>query len=550
MSRNARGWWTDRRGNIAIMFGLALLPLATAVGAAVDYSRASSIHSGLQASTDSAALVACKSTSTTTAQLQAEAQSVISNAFPNNSATITAFTSANNPRVISLSTQVIYPTKFMKVANITQMTLGASSSCGAGEQFFEVAMVLDTTGSMSGSAGSQSKIQAMRAAAKSFVTTMFTSFDTTHLKMSLVPFAAAVKVDPTFYAPLGIPLPTATWMDLNGQSPIHWQNVANPAASGFTNRLDIFRKLILANPGWAWQGCFEALPYPYNTQDVAPSTATPGTLHVPLFAPDEEGTYMYYNDGNGNPKRDVDTVNSYIDDGVSWFSSTCNAFGADDDRMSRACKYVLPKSPITSEPGPNWGCTSKPLQRLTTSQSSLRTQIDALQASGQTNVAEGMHWGWQTISPNGVFQDGAAYTTPNLTKVVILMTDGVNTWNGNGNDVTGSEYSAYGYFRNANGSSTANRLPPGYGSLSSSGQARAAMDQVTKETCTNMKAANVVIYSVAFSTPGDAIDASGQALIKNCATSADKYFLASDTASLNSAFAAIAQGIGALRITR
>jgi Flp pilus assembly protein TadG len=34
------GFATDRNGGVAVIFGLALLPLVAGVGAAVDYSRA------------------------------------------------------------------------------------------------------------------------------------------------------------------------------------------------------------------------------------------------------------------------------------------------------------------------------------------------------------------------------------------------------------------------------------------------------------------------------------------------------------------------------
>ncbi len=559
-----RQFSSDRGGSVAIMFGLALIPLAAAVGAAVDYSRAGQIHSGLQASTDSAALVACMSTATTTAALQGEAQAVIGNAFPNNSATITAFASTNNPRTVTLSSEVSYPTHFMRIVGLPEMRLGTTSACGAGEQSLEIAMVLDTTGSMSASAGSQSKLDAMKSAASSFVSTLYTSFDAAHLKMALVPFAASVRVDPAAYAPLGVPSPAATWIDLYGTSPAHWQNVTGATAAGFATRFDIFRRLSLANPAWGWQGCFEALPYPYNTQDAAPSSATPATLHVPMLAPDEVGskvtTYFLgipigssYDDGGSS------SVNSYLDDG-SANGGSCNKInGSNAVRMAQACKYVSAQNVEAGRSGPNWGCTSQAVQRLTTSRSSLTAQVASLTANGNTNIAEGLHWGWQALSPNGAFRDGAAYGTANLTKVVVLMTDGVNTWghetrytNGTSTIYTtgNSEYSAYGYFQNADGSGTGSRLPSGYATLSTSADARNAMDQLTTETCTNMKAKGVVIYAVAFSTPGDAIDASGQSLIKNCASGSDKYFLASDAASLNAAFVSIAQGIGGLRITR
>lgn len=48
----------ERQGNVAILFGLALIPGFGAIGLAVDYSRASNARSFLQGAADSAALTA------------------------------------------------------------------------------------------------------------------------------------------------------------------------------------------------------------------------------------------------------------------------------------------------------------------------------------------------------------------------------------------------------------------------------------------------------------------------------------------------------------
>ncbi len=58
-------------------------------------------------------------------------------------------------------------------------------------------------------------------------------------------------------------------------------------------------------------------------------------------------------------------------------------------------------------------------------------------------------WGWRTISPNAPFADGVAYNTSNNTKVIVLMTDGQNTWFDAANALNGSDYSAYGYYKSA-----------------------------------------------------------------------------------------------------
>lgn len=547
MRRAFRRFARRQDGNIAVIAALAMLPVLTAVGAAVDYSSAARLHSELQADTDAAALIACKSPLTAEADLKTLAQGALNGYLPGYTVAIDSFASTNNPRSVQLTSRITYPTRFMKVANISNVDVSATANCAAGENFYEIALVLDTTGSMSQSAGTGTKIEALRTAATNFVNTMFTSFDTTHLKMAMVPFAASVKVNPDTYAPNNVP--NVGWIDSSGTSSIHWANVQNPAGASFTSRFDIFKKLKAAQSTWTWGGCFESLPYPYNTQDTTPSSATPNTRYVPLFAPDEVGNYQY--SFFGITIQDATNTNSYMDDGPSSTGTCQNDDSSVTKRLGQACKYNNIKNKMTGQPGPNSGCTSRAITPLTTTKTTLTTEIGQLQAEGQTNIAEGLHWGWRTITNTGVFSGASAYNTANTTKIIVLMTDGVNTWSSASNvPVVKSQYSAYGYFNNVDGSTTSNRLPPGYGSLTTSDDARNAMDQLTRETCTNMKAKNVVIYAVAFSTPGDAIDASGQQLIKDCASSTDKFFLASDAGSLNTIFETIAKGIGALRITK
>src|SRR5215813_132954 len=63
-----------RQGNVAITFGLALIPVMGLVGAAVDFSRANSAKSAMQAALDSATLMLSKEAAGLTAeQLQQKA---------------------------------------------------------------------------------------------------------------------------------------------------------------------------------------------------------------------------------------------------------------------------------------------------------------------------------------------------------------------------------------------------------------------------------------------------------------------------------------------
>src|SRR5262245_64954138 len=60
-------WLRDRRGGVAPMFALAMIPVFGFVGAAVDYSRANSLKAGLQSALDATALAMAKLAPTLTA---------------------------------------------------------------------------------------------------------------------------------------------------------------------------------------------------------------------------------------------------------------------------------------------------------------------------------------------------------------------------------------------------------------------------------------------------------------------------------------------------
>jgi Flp pilus assembly protein TadG len=524
-------------GNVAMTFAVAALPIILLAGAAMDYSRASSLGAKLQADLDATTLALCRSTSTSTADLTTKASGMLADYSPDQPVTVDSVSLVTMPRSVTLKGHVTYQTAFMQLAGIKTVNVPQVASCTAGETFYEIALVLDTTGSMANSSGGVSKLAALKTAATNFVNTMFDSIDSQHLKISLVPFAASVKVDPITYA-------NATWLDQTGKSSLHWQNVTGASAAGFSSRFDIFKKLAKSYSGWAWEGCLESLPYPLNVQDVAPTPANPDSYYLPLFAPDEIG----------NSGTSTGSYNSYMDDGTSS-RGTCQSDDTDLKRLGQACKYATPTNITKTQPGPNFMCDARPLTRLTNTKATLLSEINALTAAGNTDIHEGLMWGWRTISPNSVFADGAAYTssstTRNTVKIVVLMSDGENTWSYDSNaPLTKSYYSAYGFFNNANGQKPDARLPPANASPNSATTSRAAIDALTTEACTNVKAASIKLYSVAFSVASDPIDAAGQTLLKNCASSANDYFLASDSAALNKAFGSIADGIGQLRLTK
>lgn len=531
-------------------------------GAAVDYGFATRLETKLQAATDATALLLCQTPlTTTTADLNTLAQTAMAGAMGATNLVVDPLTITSNPRQITLTAHKLSTTFFGKLTGTTRINPGAKAQCATPlPKTFEIALVLDNTGSMAESSGGQSKLQAVQTAATNFVNYVYTSAAfSSATRISIVPFAGAVAVNPATYR-------YASWIDQNGQSSFHWTNVLSPGTANFKSRFDIFTALQSAYSGWSWAGCLETLPYPLNVQDGAPTSSNKDSYYVPLLAPDEPGngstSYAGYPPNNPN----YYSFNSYIDD--SNGTGSCGSLSNNvsyNSAEGRACKYVNARnaSPTSSNSstgipsGPNFGCTTKPLQRLTNNTSTLKSVINSMAPLGSTNIHEGFMWGWRTLSPNSVFADGSPYSssssssnTSTVNKVIILMTDGTNSWSVNSYAPSGSLYFSSGYFQNANGTNPNRRLPPTNQNISDATSARNALDALTAQACANAKAVNISIYTIGFSIPSDPIDNQGLSLLKGCASSSNQFFVANTSDDLISAFGQIAASIGVLRITR
>ena len=55
-----RRFWSDRKGNVAVLFALAVVPVIGGLGAAVDYSLANSYRTDMQKALDATALALSK----------------------------------------------------------------------------------------------------------------------------------------------------------------------------------------------------------------------------------------------------------------------------------------------------------------------------------------------------------------------------------------------------------------------------------------------------------------------------------------------------------
>ena len=137
------------RGNVAVIFTIAAIPVIGFVGAAIDYSRANMARSSMQAALDSTALMLSKDLSSgkiNSSQIQSQATAYFGALYTNKDATavglpaqptVTAAYTANNGNLgntIALTGNGMINTDFMKVmgllvpgSNFAQMNFSASS---------------------------------------------------------------------------------------------------------------------------------------------------------------------------------------------------------------------------------------------------------------------------------------------------------------------------------------------------------------------------------------------------------------------------------------
>jgi Flp pilus assembly protein TadG len=324
----------DARGNVALLFGLTLIPLLIGVGVAVDYGRALIVHERMQEAADAAGLAVGSWVGLSQEEMQTKAQQYFDANYPASTlGTVGALSISVDGSDIKVNVSGQVPTTFMQLANINTVDVGASTTIAVGMGTVEVALALDNSGSMSGS-----KISSLKTAAANLVDTLFASAQNSPkpdpIKVAVVPFAASVNVGPQYA--------NANWMDTAGSGKYNayetecYANGGTLNSSGVcsvslssptvaTDNLTLFSSLKdAAGNAVTWGGCVEARPAPYDVQDDAPGGAT--TMFVPMFAPDEPdnwtcstGTCSYA--GTTNSKRMYNgapsgsqTYNNYLPD--------------------------------------------------------------------------------------------------------------------------------------------------------------------------------------------------------------------------------------------
>ena len=506
--RARRCFARDQRGNIGIVFAAAAVPMIGLLGGAVDVTRHARYKTELLNAMDSAAIALVKQGAKNNAEADNFVNGYIKALLPqltgDRMLSMTAFDAVDIEGGYRIVADGDMRTAFMPVIGIRTLPLDLVSEVMMSAGNFEVALVLDNTGSMA----NYGRMEALHDAANDLVDDLYKEEGTEdRVKMALVPFVTAVNIKtPGVYQDF--------WVDPTGPSGTFGFNFDESV-----NRLDLFTR----DMGVAWKGCVEARQPPYDEMDVEPVSAE--TRSVPYLWPDEPDGGDYNND--------------YLDDETT---------GGDWERLRNSDKYADGhrgrRVPNTSSFGPNAACP-EPIVELTNDTVRMHDAIDKMKPhnrtggnSSGTNVAQGLVWGWSVLSDQEPYSQGAPYDDAETTKVLVLLSDGRNQIVPN-NDVTESDYTGYGYLAAARLGSDDDYLV-----------AEKAVDEKVKRLCKSIKDKGIRVYTILFQVDFE----STQDIFRDCASEDDEgkplYFYVPDSSTLQTAFEKIGEDLTTLRVTR
>lgn len=493
-----------------MIFAMALLPMMVLAGAAVDFRHQVKVAGRTQSALDAAILAGALDADTLDdATLTAATRAFFDDETKDDDLVINGFSVVRVQDQYTATATGTTTASMLGLIGISRLNVNVSSEVRKSERKFEIALALDTTGSMAGT-----KTAALKSAATLLVDRMSSAVTNPDgLKLAVVPFSAAVRLDTS--------LQDAAWLDQDGIAPRSADNLVSGVS-----RFDLMDHL-----GADWSGCVEARKAPFDVTDAAPDATDPDTLFTPLFVPDDRDYSARF--GN-NYVLDAPTTGNLLDD-----IGNVAKYGIDPANPGTEADWgaIVSSASTAGSRGPGLICLTQTAMPLTTDTAAVKTLIAGLPAQGSTNITEGLMWGWRMLSPGAPFTEGAAYSDKSVEKVIILLTDG-NNYVRRDTSALGSEYSAYGFVGNGN--------LQGTNAGASQNSIYDALDARTALACQNAKAQGITIYTIRL----ELSDTRSENLLRNCATTPDKFLDVPTADQLDEAFSRISSEILQLYLSK
>ncbi|MDP1630695.1 MAG: ubiquitin-activating E1 FCCH domain-containing protein [Caulobacter sp.] len=582
-------------GAVAIWFAVMALPLAVLSFGLIDVNRASVEKRHLQDALDAATLLAARSTAATDKQIQAigaEALAAQLNGRKNADLSSVVFTIVGS-KVTGTASASVTPV----IANLWlqgDMSVGARAEVIRASTNLEVALVLDITGSMSGS-----KIRDLKDAAKDLIDMVVADVQSPYYsKAAIVPYSIGVNLGGYAAAARGPvrggTITDASWSEGSAKS-INGVTKGNPPTIKVNNHGFSDGDVVwVTGVSGSWSINDRAYTVANRTANTLQLLGHPGNkfnsyrsggkiqkckvsdCSIVITASNHglpNGGQVYIDGVKGMTEINDRTftvgdrtTNSFSLSGVngadydayrSGGTASCTELGClyyeftnarGDKRVFEISDCVTERtglgayidaspngSPVgLNYPSPSNPCPSATITPLTSDRSALKSRIDSFSAAGSTAGQIGVAWGWYMVSPNFAYLWPSA-SQPAAYGTKELVKAVVIMTDGDFN----TPYCNGVVARDAANGSSSDKINCNATNGDPVSQALAL--------CTNMKAKGVVVYTVGFDVRSGS---SAETLMKGCATSAAHVYLPSGGGALKDAFAAIGRDIMKLRLSK
>ena len=291
-------------GAVALMFALVAIAVIFGGGIAIDYARGISRQTDMQAAADAAVLAALRAKTNDNKLKSGDLTKIARDYFDNNMGDeidVQSFNLVKDGDGYRVEVSVKLQTTLMALAGYNDLDINVSSKAGiAPGRPLELALVLDNTGSMSGS-----KLIALKDAANLLVDQILgETSNKKQTKIALVPFANYVNV--------GLANRNAPWIDV----PNDYSETSNKCSNTYPDKVKsncrmetktgtndgvpyTYEKQVCdvdygdpvevcedKTKNYTWRGCVGSRDYPMNVKDESYNLdRVPGLLNINCSEP-------------------------------------------------------------------------------------------------------------------------------------------------------------------------------------------------------------------------------------------------------------------------
>ena len=582
MLRKARAFLRAKRGNVAMMFAISLVPITIAAGVGLDFARAAMVRNAMSEALDSAALAVGNTSGLTTSSAQALAQKYFNanykgdTSYGTPSISVTAYNSGGS---VSITATDQMPATLLKIAGYSNLPVTASTTVVWGQSRLWVALVLDNSGSMAQSDSSGSKMDALHNASSQLLTVLQNaSSNAGDVQAAIVPFVNVINMGTSYVNSSSIdwtdweapppnvtistsvgpgsacPFTTVDWRGRQQEmSPYGFFCTASSANGDSTVATIPANGLICpsidtgdyntAHRDRYYNGCWTSTP------TTTTSTST-GNINTNTFCSNSSNCTVANKCGGYPTSSSTTSGNS-----TTVTTTTCSCGGSGN---SRFCQKISTPVTTTTTIGAPYTHTWTVNAHSTWSDCVMdRTQNYDIQNTQPTTSGAGIPATNPSACPAAAVTT-LGYNWTNLNSQIQAMSPGGSTNQAIGVAhgwqmlTPGAPYGTPSVPSNtsryiillSDGLNTQDRW---WGNGSTEGSVQDGyIDDREKATCDAAKADGVIIYSIYLNIGGDA----DSAPLAYCASDSSKYFELTTTSAVVTTFNSIAQQITALRVSQ